>query len=113
MALLATQVIVPGGLADALAAAAGGGDTFVPDADTFIRVNNGGGGSITVTVAIPAKYHSLTVTNLSIAVPAGTSRMIGPFPSDVFADPANSGLGAITYSGVVTVTVGAFKVAPY
>lgn len=109
MALLATQEIGTAGVHDVLAAAAGGGDTFVPDRDVFIRVNNGGGSSITVTVATPGKTHGFDIADVSVAVPAGESRMIGGFPSDLFGDPANSRRASIAYSGVTSVTVGAFK----
>jgi hypothetical protein len=112
MALLATQSIVPSGLADTLAAAAGGGDTFVPDSDTFLRANNASGGALSVTVAITGKYHGLTVTSISVSFPAGASRMIGPFPTDAFADA--TGVASITYPGGVTsLTIGAFKAVPY
>lgn len=113
MATLATQTIVPGGVAPTYAAAAGGGDNFIPDKDVFLHVKNGSGGSITVTVTVPSKYRGKTVTNEATAVPAGAERMIGPFPADVYADPANSGLGALGYSGVTSLTVGIFKLAEY
>lgn len=112
MALLATQSIAPAGLADALAAAAGGGDTFRPDDGTFLRVNNGGGSPVTVTVVTPETSHGLAIADLAVVVPAGASRMIGPFPSHLFADPT-TGLASVTYSGVTSVTVGAFKLSSY
>lgn len=112
MATLATQPIVPGGVGPTYAAATGGGDNFTPDNDTFLHVKNGSGGALTVTVAVVGKLHGLTVTNISVSVPAAGERMIGPFPSDAFSDPANSGLGAITYSGVTSLTIGAFKAQP-
>jgi len=49
-------------------------------------------------------------TELGIPVTTGTSKMIGPFPADLFADPAD-GLADITYSGVTSVTVGIFDLA--
>jgi hypothetical protein len=102
MAALATQTIVPGGVGPTYAAAAGGGDTFTPDNDTFVHIKNGSGGALTATFAISGTYHGLTVTNLAVSVPAGGERMIGPFPADAFS-------GGITYSGVTSLTVGVFK----
>lgn len=109
MAALATQSIVLTGLAPTYAAAAGGGDTFTPDDRTFIQVKNGSGGAITVTVATPGTIIGLGIADVSVSVPATTGdRMIGPFPAQHFADPAD-GLADITYSGVTSLTIGVFK----
>jgi len=45
MATLTVNTVTQAGFRDdnALVAAAGGGDAFLPSADTFCRVNNGGG----------------------------------------------------------------------
>jgi hypothetical protein len=111
MATLATQEIGLGGLAPAYAAAAGGGDAFTPDADTFLHVKNGSGGAITVTVATPGSLlgGALAVPDVAVSVPAGGERMIGPFPPSYFADSANSGLAAITYSGVTSLTIAVLR----
>lgn len=113
MATLATQNISLAGLADALAAAAGGGDAFTPDKETFLRVNNASGGAITVTVVTPGTIRGIAEADPQISVPAGQSRMFGPFPPELFGDPANAGLASITYSGVTSLTIGAFKLAQY
>lgn len=113
MATLATQTIVPGGVGPSYAAAAGGGDALTPTVDTFLHVKNGGGSSITVTIPIPATVRGRGLTSLSIVVPNAGERMIGPFPAELFADPANSGLTTINYSGVTTVTVGVFAVGEF
>jgi len=114
MAALATQTIVPGGVAPSYAAAAGGGDTFVPDKDTFIHVKNGGGSPITVTVAVPGnERYGVATADVSVSVTNAQERMIGPFPAEIFADPALSGSAGITYSGVTSVTIGVFKGQEY
>jgi hypothetical protein len=114
MATLATQQIVPGGVAPTYAAAAGGGDQFVPDKDTFLHVKNGSGGSLNVTVAVPGnERYGVATADLTVAVPAAGERMIGPFPADAFGDPALSGNAGITYSGVTSLTIGAFRAAEY
>lgn len=111
MALLATQNIVPAGVAESLSAAAGGGDTFTPDDRTFLHVKNGSGGAITVTVVTPGTFRGQAIADYSVSVPATTGdRMIGPFPAEVFADPS-TGLASITYSGVTSLTVGILRLS--
>lgn len=109
MALLATQVVTRAGLRvdNALVAASAGGDTFVPDRDTSIVVNNGGGTAVTVTVVTPGTVIGLPIADVSVSVPAGQRFEIGPFPYEFFADV--SGFASITYSSVTSVTVGVFR----
>jgi hypothetical protein len=109
MALLATQGVTFAGVQPSLAAATGGGDSFTPANNLFLYVNNGGGSSITVTVVTPQTTRGQAIADLSVSVVNGTARFIRISPSDFFADPT-TGLGAITYSGVTTVTVGVFQV---
>lgn len=112
MALLATQSITRAGLAPAYAAAAGGGDTFTPDRNTFLHIKNASAGAITVTIVTP-RTDALgnAIADNTVSVPATTGdRMIGPFPAEFYADPT-TGLANITYSGVTSLTVGAFNVA--
>jgi len=109
MATLTVGQVVPAGLNDALVAAAGGGDSFLPSDKTLIRVNNGGAGAITVTIITAATAaQGLAIADAGGSVPNAQSRLFGPFPAELYADPAD-GLADITYSGVTTVTVGAFK----
>lgn len=114
MAALATQTIVPGGVAPSYAAAAGGGDTFTPDKDTFLHVKNGGGSPITVTIAVPGNTrYGVATSDVAVSVTNAQERMIGPFPAEAFGDSALSGAAAITYSAVTSVTVGVFKAQEY
>jgi len=111
VATLTTQVVTRLGVAPTYAAAAGGGDKFVPDATTFIQVKNGSGGALTVTVA-PTKVPlaGLTETFAAVSIPATTGdKMIGPFPAEHFA--GSDGLADITYSGVTSLTVAVVKVS--
>lgn len=112
MALLASQSITRAGLAPAYAAATGGGDTFTPDGDTFLQVKNASGGAITVTIVTPRNdAWGNAIADNTVSVPATTGdRMIGPFPADSYADPT-TGLASITYSGVTSLTIGAFKLS--
>jgi hypothetical protein len=99
------------GATSAGVAAAGGGDQVAnPRGNTILRVNNGGGGSINVTIAAGANplrpadgtFPAQTLAAQVVAVGAGVAKLIGPIP------PAyNDGNGniQITYSGVSSVTV--------
>lgn len=110
MATLATQTVTRAGLRkdNALVAANAGGDKFVPDKDTTLEVNNGSGGAITVTIVTPGTTFGEAIADRAVSVPAGQRYEIGPFPAELFANPAD-GLADITYSGVTTLTVGVFK----
>jgi hypothetical protein len=112
MATLTVQQVTRSGLRDdnVLVAAAGGGDSFLPGRDTYIRVNNAGGAPITVTVVSTSTLVGLAVADVSVSVTNAQSRLIGPFPPEHFADPTD-GLADITYSGVTSVTVGAFNLS--
>jgi hypothetical protein len=105
MALLATQDVVYAGLLPTYAAATGGGDTFVADQDTILHAKNGSGGALTVTVAVAAtSVGGQAITSIAVSVPAGSERMIGPFPPNFFNSPS-TGVASITYSGVTSLTV--------
>src|SRR5687767_11742508 len=114
MATLTTQVITRAGVAPTYAAAAGGGDACETGDDIFLQVKNGSGGAITVTLAIPASASTtpnVAYTNTTVSVPATTGdRMIGPI-SNIYKDPT-TGMATITYSGVTSLTIGAFRLQP-
>lgn len=109
MALLSTTAVTYAGVTPTLAAAAGGGDTFTPGPNLFLFVTNGGGSPITVTVVTPGTARGQAISDLSVSVTNGQSRLIRISPADFFADPS-TGVGNITYSGVTSVTVGVFQV---
>lgn len=94
---------------NALVAAAGGGDAFAPGNDTFVRINNGGGAPITVTFATPGSIGGNAIADGGGTVTNAQSKMFGPFPPELFADPTTS-LVTTTYSGVTTVTIGVFRI---
>ncbi|GEP38888.1 hypothetical protein NPS01_25510 [Nocardioides psychrotolerans] len=102
------QVAIPGTV-PALAAASVGGDNVVPNNRGALMVRNGSAASINVTVAVPgnSRYGPANPDPV-IAVAAGATTLIGPFPFDL-ADPID-GLVAITYSAVATVTVAAVQI---
>jgi hypothetical protein len=111
LATLATQSITRAGVVPSYAAAAGGGDAFTPTKDTWLHAKNGSGGSITVTI-VTARTDAIgnAIADNAIAIAAGAEKLIGPFPAEHYQD-SSTGLAAVTYSGVTSLTIGAFALA--
>lgn len=110
MTALTTQFVSQAGLQQAPIAAAGGGDSFTPGDKTWVEVTNGGGSPITVTIAT---YPDLSpwgtaIPDQTVVVTNGTTRKIGPLPGTQYGNPSG-GAGGLTYSGVTSVTVGAYS----
>lgn len=104
MALLTRQVAKITGTTITYQAAAAGGDTFQPGDRTELRVRNGGGSSVTVTVVVPGNTrYGVAEPDVPVVVAAGAEVAIGPFPDDL-RDPA-TGTAGVTYSGTTSVTV--------
>jgi hypothetical protein len=104
---------ITGTLAAPVAAAAGGDTVANPRGNVYVRVINGGGSSINVTVkaqvtARPADntFPAGTLADQVVPVLNGTSRVIGPIPP-AFVD--GSGNVQLTYSAVTSVTVEAWN----
>jgi len=109
MALLTTQNVTTTGLATSLTAASGGGDTYVPATGRWVEINNGSGGSITVTMVTPGVVDgTLAIADRTITVNAGTVEKIAAPPA-LYTDPT-TGLGTINYSSATSVTVGVFQI---
>ncbi|MCW2498273.1 hypothetical protein [Jatrophihabitans sp.] len=105
MAALVPQVVQIAGTAPTANAASAGGDT-VPTGDrTWIHVTNGSGSSVTVTIATPGTVSGLAIADVTVAIPAGTGKDIGPLTTALFGDNA-----AITYSATTSVTVAALSI---
>jgi len=103
--VLAVQPIVRAGLKPVMTAANADGHTVVNDGKkTFIHVDNAGT-EITVTLATPGTVDGLTISDREVVVPAGESRMIGPFPTAYYGSTLT-----VTFTAVTSVTCGAFKV---
>ena len=105
MALLTVQRITPNGAGVTYQAADPVGDSFPNDGHVWLEVQNNGTASITVTVNSqrPCNYgfdHDLTVE-----VPAGQSRRIGPLDPQRFND--SQGRVQVTYSDATSVQVAA------
>lgn len=104
MATIAPQEISKAGAVITLAPANGGGDKFQAGPGLMLRVKNGDSGSHNVTVARPVPCSMGFNHDLVVAVAAGATEEIGPFPSSEFADAL--GFVNLTYSAVTSVTVG-------
>lgn len=95
------------GTTETLVAAGAGGDKVAPAGILWLEVNNGGGGSITVTVNSNVNSNYGTDVDLVVAVGAGARKKISLSEAGRLTSPT-TGLIEWTYSGVTTVTVGAF-----
>lgn len=108
MAALTTQTITRAGVTPSYTAVAAS-DTFAPGSGVFIHVKNGGGSSDTCVVQVlQGDPPGLTISDNSVSVTNGQERMIGPFPSQFFADPS-TGQATVTHSFTTSVTVGVFN----
>ena len=108
MAVLSVLEVSRAGVSGALTAAAGGGDSFANDGRTYLDINNGSGGSITVTFVTQQTVDGLAVADLAVAVGAGVRTKVGPFPPGIYNDA--NGRVQVTYSGVTSLTVNPFRV---
>lgn len=110
MALLAPQDVTRAGLAPAYTAVAAGGDTFTPSKDTILHVKNASAAAVTVTIVTPKQaFDGAEIADTQVSVPAAGERIIGPFPSQHYAKPAD-GLADITYSAAANVTAAVLRI---
>ena len=111
MAVLSKQAITRAGVGPSYVSATGTGDSFVNDASNkkrFLHVKNGHTAAWVVTVTSYATPGAgLAKQNISVSVPNGGERLIGPIP-DVFNDA--DGNVQITYDGVTALTVAVLEV---
>lgn len=103
MAQLTVQAASVNGLTPTYVAASAGGDTFSNQGTAYLFVKNGGATSINVVLDSQAKCNHGFDHDLTIAVPAGEEKLIGPIDPSRFNDP--TGLVHATYSDVTSVTV--------
>lgn len=108
MATLIPTAVASAGTLEAPAAASAGGDKCPPLDRSWIEVTNGGGSSITVTIPSYAAVRGQAAADRTVTIAAGATKKI-PLYSDLNTNPAD-GLAAITYSGVTTVTVAAYRI---
>lgn len=70
---------------------------------TLLRVTNGSGGALTVTVVTPATFDGLAIADATVSVPNGTYRYIRIPSSALYVDPADN-LVTVNFSATTTVT---------
>lgn len=113
MAELSVGTISRSGLTPALVAVSSA-DTFKNPATerTLLYVKNDGGVSVTVTVPVQTQpsllgdFGSGTLSDVSVAIPAGEERMIGPFAA-AFTD--EDGFAHAQFSATASVTAQPLK----
>lgn len=112
MAALTVKTAVQSGTNVNGVAADVGGDTFANTGREALLVRNGSGGSLNVTIATPGTVDGLALEERVVAVPAGATRLIGPFPPRIFNVGGQPGANAsVTYSGVTSLTVEVIRVS--
>lgn len=84
------------------------GHTIPGDGDVILYVANGSGGSINVTIVTPGTQDGQAISDRVVAVGAGATKLIGPFPPRTYTDEAD-GLVDVDFSSVSSVTVQAFQ----
>ncbi|NSW92320.1 MAG: hypothetical protein HPY74_16910 [Firmicutes bacterium] len=109
MATLNVQQSNLTGLTPSYSAADVQGDEFVNSGKAVLHIKNGGVSQITVTVNSQTKCSFGFDHDVTVDVPAGEERIIGPFPKTRF-DDANKKV-QISYSDVTNVTIAVLEVA--
>lgn len=107
MALLTAQSVSQAGLTPAYTAVAAS-DTFANDGTVFLHVKNGGGSPDTVTITSVKTCDQGSTHNLTVSVPAGAERILGPFETSRFNDPT-TGLVTAGHSFTTSVTAALFR----
>lgn len=102
-----SQVTTAGIVDPTPAAAASGGDQFTNTGRQLLKVVNGGGSAVTVTVPAQVTCDQGSSHNITNSVAAGATELMGPFTSR-YTD--TNGYTQITYSGVTSVTVAVISI---
>jgi len=108
MAVLAVQKISHAGLNPVYAAADAGGDEFPNGGRVFLQVKNGDTAQKTVTINSQKPCDQGFDHDITVNIPAGEERMIGPFDPSRFNNSA--GRVEVSYSDATGVTVAALEV---
>lgn len=91
----------------ALTAADAAGNYFENDGNTLFVVTNGAGAPQTVTIASQVQCNQGSTHNIVQAIPAGETWLFAGLTPARFSDSA--GDVQVTYSAVVSLTVGFYK----
>ncbi|WP_256789812.1 hypothetical protein [Frankia sp. AvcI1] len=102
MALVSTQQVAAPGTTITYAAA-GAGETIIPGERTTVRIRNGSGASITVTLAGVQPCSQGGTHDRVVTVPAGGDADLPTGPAVQFAN-TSTGQASLTYSSTSSVT---------
>ncbi|HEY4721446.1 MAG TPA: hypothetical protein VII92_06340 [Anaerolineae bacterium] len=110
MAAITIQTLTDAGVVPTYAACTAGGDTFANDGKTILHIKNGHTSSQTVTFTsvVSDPPPGTAVANEVITVANASEKMVKPVKQSGFNDA--SGLVAVTYSGVVSLTIAAISI---
>lgn len=111
MATLTPTALSRAGVDMAGVAADAAGDEWANTGKEFVEVKNGSGSSITVTNDIKATVDGAAVTDPTVTIAAGATKMIGPYPTGAYNDPT-TGRARIAYSAVTSVTTKVVQCTP-
>lgn len=112
MATITIQTYSEAGIDPTYTAAAGGGDQFANTGKEIILIKNADATSKTVTITAQttsgtSPLGAVTKSDASIAVAAGSTAIIGPFPKPAFNDSNN--FAQITYSAVTSLSIAVMR----
>ena len=86
------------------------GDDWINTGAEVLLVKNGDTNPTTLTIAIPATLDGQAVASRTVAVPAGKTYAIGPFPPNIYNVSA-TGKVSVVASSVTSLTLFLVKVA--
>lgn len=89
-------------------AADAAGDEFANTGQEFVEIKNGSGAGITATLDIKSTVDGAAVTDPTVSIAAGQTKIIGPFPPAYYTD-STTGRAKVTCSAVTSVTIKALK----
>lgn len=93
--LTVTQ-ITRDGVLDSGTAGIADGHMFVNSGRCFVEVaNSDSGAARTITFVTPKTLVLLALADLTVEIPAASSRLIGPFPGDVFNQQSGADEGMV------------------
>lgn len=110
MAILTVATVTRAGLDVVGVAADAAGDEWANTGQEFVEIKNGSAGSINATLDIKPNIDGAAVTDPVVAIAAGVTKIIGPFPPGLYNDANNR--AKVTCSAVASVTIRALKCPP-
>jgi len=64
--------------------------SFVNDGRTFLEIKNTDAATQVVTIVTPYTVESLAVDDVTVSIPTGATRLIGPFNAALFGQPTDA-----------------------